>query len=172
MILDGDKDALGLYVRDIADMMGLRDWTLILAVRPESEMDECAGTCAVHYGRKMATITFAEGWEDRDPEDMRQLTAHELVHCHTEQMTTVVAHLRQFITDSKVSEFAEETYRVAMEHAVDGIARSWAESLPLPVKKKTLAIRGCPHCGGIPNIRGESMYCSDCGHAIPMEESG
>lgn len=40
MIFDGDRAELGRYIRDIADRVGLRDWTINLFLNP-IDASEC-----------------------------------------------------------------------------------------------------------------------------------
>lgn len=135
-LLHGDADRLSAYLRTIADLCGLRDWVFEVFVLPGRDLAEHAGTCAVFYGRQRARIEIAEDWPHWTPRGLRQTVVHELIHCHIQQITTVFDHVRSQLAD-QVSTMSEMTYRVAMEHAVDGIATAWAETLPLPVKEKT-----------------------------------
>lgn len=133
MLLNGDQHELGQYVRDVADEMNLRDWTLEVHVRPQDELDEYQASCAVVHLRSYAIISFLDEWPTWTPGRLRQVTCHELLHCHTEKITTVVVHLRERMSVA-ASQLAERTYRAALEYAVDDIATAWAETLPLPVK--------------------------------------
>ncbi len=132
-LLNGDVHELWVYVRHMADLCGLRDWTVQTLVKSPEDMDELAGSCMVWYLRKSAQISLERGWEEWTPERLREVVCHELLHCHIEQITTHVRHLRGRLS-TEAAELANETYSGAMEHAVDGIATAWAVSLPLPVK--------------------------------------
>lgn len=134
MILDGDRDRIGPYIRELADLMGLTDWTFGLS--PDQPGNENHGAeINVVYGRKFAEIAFRHDWCHGRPKDFRSLCVHELLHCHVNHVrwplnnvaeivgTAVYAPLYNGVTD-------------AIEYAVDGIAMAWAETLPLPGKHK------------------------------------
>lgn len=136
-VLKGDRDELGKYVRDMADEMGLRDWTIVLS-HAEPDDDDHGAECDVTYGRKLATITFRDDWVQWDAERIRQLVAHELLHVHTWPMEQRLCDLKDLIGESAYT-VASLAFRDALEHAVDGIATEWAATLPLPIKAKEAA---------------------------------
>lgn len=131
-LLNGDRDALGEYVREMADLMGLRDWMMGIADDPPDN-DDANAQVDVPYGRWWASIKFNPSWPERDPEDLRRTVAHELVHCHLWSMHQRVCDLHDLL-GSTVYQVLNKAFTENLEHAVDGIAYAWAESLPLPVK--------------------------------------
>lgn len=133
-ILGGSDDRLRSYIRSMADRMGLRDWVLEIEITGD-EMEEHAGFCAVYYGRQKAHIQIADDWPGWTPEGLRQTVAHELIHCHVQRITTAFDHVNGHL-GPQAADIAGKHYRVAMEHAVDGIAAAWAKSLPLPGEAK------------------------------------
>lgn len=133
-VLNGNRKQLHKYVRHMADLIGLRDWTITMG--SESPDDPTHGAdCDVTYGQKVAKIRFREDWPTMPVEDIRWLAVHELVHVHLWPMEQRMCDLRGVIgvTAYEVTSLA---FRDALEHAVDGIARELAEHLPLPVKEK------------------------------------
>lgn len=131
-ILDGDRDALGRYVRDMADLMGLRDWTVGIASDPPED-DEANASVEVTFGRRYAMIKFSATWTERAPEEMRQTVVHELAHCHLWSMNQRICDLHNLL-GTGTYEVMEKAYRENLELAIDAIAQAWAETLPLPVK--------------------------------------
>lgn len=141
MVLNGDRDELGRYVRHVADLCGLRDWHLVIAHKPiEQSRDDTdhwdLAYCAVTYGRKKATIGFAEDWAAWSESDLRMVVTHELVHCHVEPMRWALNNVKS-VTGPGIYEVISDAFSDAMELAVDAIATAWAETLPLPEIRAT-----------------------------------
>lgn len=133
MIFDGDRGELGRYVRHLADLMGLRDWYLRLGDEaPEDE--DWDGQCHVVYGRKVATISFRGGWEAWEPERLRWVAAHELIHCHVEPTRWSINNFKHAVGGDMYN-VIYDAFTDDIEVAVDGMAQAWAEFLPLPVKE-------------------------------------
>lgn len=130
--LDGDLHRLGNYVRAMADEMGLRDWYLHIPADQPTDMTHGA-ECDVTYGQKVATITFRDDWPTWGADRLRSLVTHELIHCHTWEMEQRIADLRDTL-GGPTYELYSLGFRHAHERAVDGIARAWAETLPLPIE--------------------------------------
>lgn len=141
MIFDGDDNELGLYIREMADLMGLRDWHFYVVVGPLAT-DEPALTNSVPlaqidctYGRKHARITLVPGWENSAPEQLRMIVVHELVHAHLALMQWIVNNTRDTLGGAAFDVW-RGSYHDAEELAVDGIASAWAERMPLPIKEE------------------------------------
>lgn len=138
-LLKGDRDELGAYLGHLADLMGLRDWTIGLANDPpQSDPHDghiVEGECLVSYGRKVAMIAVPANWDDQAPDELRRVLVHELIHCHQEPVQwafNTAANRLGFEAGS----VARDAFTGAFEVAVDGIATAWARTLPLPVKEK------------------------------------
>jgi hypothetical protein len=137
MILNGDRDELGRYLRSLADEMGLRDWIVGIADVPP-DVEDCNASITIPHGRQYAMVHMAPGWEERDVDSLRQTMVHELLHCHFAPL--------QWVTDSTASTLGMAAFQIlssahntAEEVAIDTIAREWAESLPLPIKAEQAA---------------------------------
>lgn len=131
MIFDGDREQLGHYVREMADLCGLRDWTFRVD-EGEPGNEHWSGSCEVVYGRKYAIIRFAPGWADQAPEDLRNTCVHELIHCHVKPMEWTVNNTQDHLPPAMFG-MLTAGYSDSEELAVDGIATAWAERLPLPM---------------------------------------
>ena len=136
-LLKGDRGELGQYVRDIADQMGLRDWTVNM-MHGEPANVKAGADCQVVFGQKVVDIRFRHDWHEMPPEDLRWLVAHELVHCHLWTMSQRVCDLESTMGVMVWGVF-DAAFTDALEHATDGIAREWSRHLPLPVKRKKAA---------------------------------
>ena len=138
MILNGDRNELGRYVRELADVMGLRDWTITVAGDapdgdPHDAESEIGADCTVTYGRKSAIIRLADGWESWEATDVRYVVVHELVHCHTIPMQWAVNNIAAHVTPA-MFDMLTSAHTDFHELAVDGIATAWAAMLPLPIR--------------------------------------
>lgn len=131
-ILNGNRQDLGEYMRVLADLMGLRDWTV--NVLPTPCDTEYAAQVEVRYGRKFANVQFADDWANVSPESLRATCVHELLHCHLKPTEWALNNV-QFTLGSLAFGVLEGAYTDALEVAVDAIASEWAKTLPLPVKE-------------------------------------
>ncbi len=133
MILDGDQEKLGEYVREMADLCGLRDWTVQVDTTPAEDHE--AGTCRVTYGRKFGMIRMASDWSGENAESIRQTVTHELLHMHAESVFWSLNNVQDVLGSSAFT-VLEGSVRDALEVMVDSVATVLAERLPLPVKGK------------------------------------
>lgn len=131
MIFDGDKSRIGPYLRELADLMGLRDWTITFNEDAPAEED-AGGRVEIVYGRKYASIQIHAAWTTDTPETLRYYCVHELVHAHLEPMRWALNSV-QTLLGSMAFEVLEGAHTDALEVAIDGIAREWATHLPLPI---------------------------------------
>jgi hypothetical protein len=133
-LLRGSSKELEFYVREIADLMGLRDWTVHL--RPGDPEEENHKACAqVTFGRRYVNLWFRRGWWTWSPAELRSAVVHELLHAHLNPVghSTInnVAHL----IGHKPYLVAWEAMTLQLELATDAIAEAWAVTLPLPIKE-------------------------------------
>ena len=134
-----DDEKLGDYVRQCADLMGLRDWTIFTSSDPAEEPDDgfddarCA-TFAGTFGRKGAAVWVNhEWWAGATRDQRRQTIAHELVHAHLHiARSTVATILGGLCTTKKQQETLQALYDQQEEYAVDALADVAAKTLPLP----------------------------------------
>lgn len=120
------------YVDELRQLMELRDWEVRLEREPTNR-DEAFANVECLYGRKLAALKLSEDWEEHPPEAQRWAIAHELIHCH-------LTHAADLVNDGLLAnELGDTSYHLfkraflrAFEYGVDGIAKAWADSLPLP----------------------------------------
>lgn len=142
------RKAINVYIRTMAEEMGLRDWTFYVQFMVEEEdlreVDSHDGdtsvwgaACDPTPGRKHATIMLGREVLMRliheGPHEFRTTVCHELLHCHFASLWEI---LRKDLYDAGV--MSQQTYNMFisnaeryMEFAIDGTAESWATSLPL-----------------------------------------
>lgn len=132
---------LAAYVRQVGDLMGLRDWHFRTTVtddlheggmeNPDKDTFMAMASVLPVPGQHKAQIRFSSLFrEDNDAETQREIVVHELVHCH-------LADMREFVRTGTLHHLAQATYDalsfgfdLAWEHTVDDISRAWAENLP------------------------------------------
>lgn len=68
-----NDDSLDLYIRDLADRVGLRDWKIML--EDKAPDDGNLGECFCAYGQRVATIRLAE---HETIEKLQHTIVHEL----------------------------------------------------------------------------------------------
>lgn len=126
---DRQWKSLGRYVRNVGNMLGLRDWTFLIDHQPET--GEALASITPTYGRKLASIQFCANWPNLEPETQRHAVVHELIHVHLAGARGYVYHaLPSLLGEAAWSAF-ESAYRQQDELAVDGIADSIAAGFPL-----------------------------------------
>ena len=134
MIFGGDRDLAGLYMRELANCVGLRDWHLTFALTTPQEdghADGVGGTCDVGPMQKRATIRLRADWPEWDDDKLRHIMVHELLHAHFDPVRTPLANIEQLIGGLVFSTVWDAT-TTAMEWCLDAIATEWAELLPSP----------------------------------------
>lgn len=121
--------ALEPWMGKIASLMGLSHWSIFRSPeRPDGE-NTIASVQPV-YGRYYAVLRLSDGFLDREsPSDQRNTIVHECLHIHLAQL--------QRIAEENIPESVFPQFRLALEYAVDGMAKAWSEHMPLPPQSKT-----------------------------------
>lgn len=132
-ILDGDRDKLRVYIRQLADAMGLRDWVITVGDEPMPDSATVDADIFCAYGQRWARVRLATGWETWPPEKLRATVVHECIHPHLNSITSTVDNVQSLIGEA-VYRPLHNTLVDIIEYATDGIAVAWAEFLPLPVE--------------------------------------
>lgn len=126
-MLDPRKEVFNPYLRAIADLMGLRDWTVGIDHDPPDSDHVASIDC--RYGRKFAWVKLSEAFLDSEPDRQRQTIVHELTHCHFEPMRRLLLGL--------VEDNIWNAIDLPFEYGVDGVAEVMAARLPLPAEVKS-----------------------------------
>jgi hypothetical protein len=120
------------YIRLIANMMNLRDWTFKILYEPYSSDHHAGASVECTYGRALASLKFNADFFSYPPEQQRHIVVHELTHVIMHRMDNGYDNtLRQLIGMPALTALREE-YNTNMEYAVDAIADGWGDLLPLP----------------------------------------
>lgn len=130
-----DRRALKAYVRELADLMGLRDWDFNVVIGdPTADLPgvDCASASIECVdGRKYAVITFADWVRQGSPEDIRDTVCHELIHAHLNPACEIVRVDACDLMQQQTYETLMAGFRRNVEFAVDGMAGALAKHLPL-----------------------------------------
>ena len=132
-----DRQEVGNYVRGIADLMGLRDWEFRIDFdagdERESNIANMVELAYVEpsYGRKLAHLHLHPDLRDMDPNQIRMIVAHEMVHCHLAAVQDQCEDDLEKVLGMYADILFHKAFRRNLEYAVDGIATAWAEMLPL-----------------------------------------
>ena len=119
------------YLRDLADRMELRDWTVRFLHEPCG--DGSLAECRVVYGRKWVDVQVCSRFFDMPPDEQRQTLVHELVHCHFDAVEGVMRDARQAKAFPKrARRVVEHAQHRAVEHGVDAVAEALAPHMPMP----------------------------------------
>ena len=118
------------YIRQLADLLGLKDWRIDLDRDPVNREGPGASNYT-YYGRKAADIALGPSFPNQSPEDQRWILAHECLHCHFDRLHKGVIDYAESKGDSDDSYFAKAHLR-DFEAVVDTMAVIIAPFLPLP----------------------------------------
>lgn len=123
-----EREWLVRYIRQSADLVGLRDWTYEVSALPC--VSNRAADITLVEGRRIARLAFCAGFRELPERDQREAIAHELVHCHLHGVADVVrvdiaAAIRPTLHSVLWSSFERQ-----LEHAVDAMVPVFARAIP------------------------------------------
>jgi hypothetical protein len=131
-----DYNVLREYVRDMADALELRDWTITVTVTEPDSPGRADGkrwqaSSESIPGRKFVYLTFAPDVREWRLQSLRSTVAHELIHAH-------FAPLIEMVREDLFQHLGRPTYEVFcdgatrwLEYGVDAMADATAKHLPL-----------------------------------------
>lgn len=109
------------YIRRLADLLDLKDWLIELHDAP-ADGATMAQVNSVK-GTRNGTIWIAYNWQDWNPEKLRYVIVHELLHLHWEPAWNYVFQVS--------SESDYNSFKYIAEYAIDATARAIATHYPL-----------------------------------------
>jgi hypothetical protein len=113
-------EPLARYVRVLADLLGLRDWEIVVATDFCDEDNLAETECT--YGQRHAVLRFNKKWAEWSKEDLRSTVVHELLHVHTEPLTELLSDILQGVLSVKAASVATASMGYSLERIVDQIA--------------------------------------------------
>lgn len=121
----------GKMVRNLADAIGLRDWTFRVDYAPLENPHHAAEVTRT-YGRKCAVVTIHDVFLQASPEEQVQTIAHELIHCHLGVVQDHAALLEQSLPVETFSVW-HPLFELQLEFAVDALADVITQHLANPL---------------------------------------
>ena len=117
------------YIREIADLLGARDWDV--ALRNEPCDDDWNAQVRLIYGRKRAEVRVHRYFAEMDAERIRQTIVHEVVHFHFAATSNQAEHdLKGHLSEQARDVFFSGWLR-NLEYGIDGLAVAVAPHMPL-----------------------------------------
>ena len=123
------RAALNAYIRDLADRMELRDWSIYVKRKACRATAAAAVRCI--YGRKIFQIKLGPDFWTASPERQRHYLCHELIHVLFWGIEQAMADATAHRPKHWVGMLAT-TVRNAEEYGVDAVAAIIAPFMPLP----------------------------------------
>lgn len=126
--------AVNKYLLEIAAMLRLADWMIVVNDDPPAE-EAAAASMNSRNGQKFAGVWLSDRFIDRnDPsldDYMRSQTLiHEVLHCHFEEAWTFMEDIFDNEFSRQVERLATHTFKNMMEVGIDQLAFSLADLLP------------------------------------------
>jgi hypothetical protein len=141
MLSSMQHDILSAYVRETADMLGLKDWRIITDKEPDENPSKA--TNSPIDGRKVAHVRFPDGFAELDEFEQISTVVHELIHLHFAPCREVVRtdlFENRLVSHDAYALFCDHHLR-CLEYGVDGMAAAIAVML------KPIDWQVCPKCG-------------------------
>lgn len=118
------------YVRTIADLIGLRDWTFEL--QPEFPADDArAAWCRPIYGRRLAHIAFRANTPEDTAAEVRNTVVHELLHCHLAPVQCQIERDLEPWLGKGTDQIFFDSFKRNLEYAVDALSTAVGKHYPL-----------------------------------------
>lgn len=117
------------YIREIANLMFLRDWEIGLSETPAAEGNKAE--VRVTPNMQFATISINPDLFDETEEEIRYYITHELIHIHLAQMERSMFNFNKSMS-KEIWRSMLKSHVSAEECATDALARSLAQFMPLP----------------------------------------
>ncbi|MCA9880308.1 MAG: hypothetical protein KC442_21080 [Thermomicrobiales bacterium] len=130
---DAQHDALGRYLRSLADAMQLRDWVIELQrERPEPEGAWASVVVCRWHQTAWVRVAWPEFFDTRPPERQRVDLVHELVHVHLDRPHQLMDDLAGMFGENTATQLAKDRHQVEIEVATETLARVIAPFMPMP----------------------------------------
>jgi len=134
--VDLDDEALGYwqgYVRQLADMLGLKDWRIILL--REEDASNCIAACYPSDDNKQASIRFGATFLLETPARQRWVIVHELLHPHFHRAENLVRMASDKFEENSLMQVLPGLVKAEIELGVDGVSLAIAPLFPLPPER-------------------------------------
>lgn len=133
------------YIRQLADLLGLRDYEAGLLREPPENPDAVAFIWTIPDVFNFSVRLSERFLHLTSPEEQRQMITHELLHVH---LTAIDAHVRwgvKHLPADSLVDALPDLIRMDIERATDALSHAIARFLPLPIKYSEYAEFGDKH---------------------------
>ena len=124
------NSVLTRYVRELADLLKLKDYEIMLDFSAPADQD-CHAEIYPHDQMSYARIRLSSDFTRLPSEEIRYYIVHELVHLHfvgfPDVLESLTTHLSMAVYQSLM-----QSHEKAEERTVDNLAKILAQFLPLP----------------------------------------
>lgn len=124
------RRSLARYIRAAADVLGLKDWNIVLLDEPCDDPDHAAQVASI-YERRIAHIRVAAEFAEMASGEQRHVIAHELAHVHMDADFNYLMELLPAMVGAAAWMPIEATIRLLHEQGIDGVAIGMEARLPL-----------------------------------------
>jgi len=118
------------YVRDVADLIKLKDYEIMLDFSAPAESD-CHAEIYPHEQMSYARIRFSSDFKTLPAEDIRYYVVHEICHLHfvgfADVLESMTTHLPMAVYQSLLN-----SHEKVEERTVDNLAKVICQFMPLP----------------------------------------
>jgi hypothetical protein len=121
--------SLAKYLREMANHIGLHDWT-ITVIHEDPEHDTALASVECVYGRRIANVRVCHDFDVHPPEEQRTACLHELLHVHFWATHQTVLDMTGYL-GSEGREIARDAWRQNQEHAIDAVAEAFSDHFPV-----------------------------------------
>jgi hypothetical protein len=130
ILSEGQRKAVAAYLRQVADQLGLRDWSISVEPDHPNEADHAAAMWSDYGSRRMKVWCRAD-LIDLKPDEQRATLIHELVHAHLEGLDWYLEKTLPDLLGRPAWAGVKQAIQQHSEHAVEAIAVSIAPHFPL-----------------------------------------
>lgn len=117
------------YIRDIADVIGLKDWQFVLERKPAEDFN--IASTEIWGDSVTASVFIGPLFWKYGPRMQREVLVHELIHWHTDKLYKAAREPLRISLGHQAYDVALASLKQNHELAVDAIAAAWARFLPL-----------------------------------------
>lgn len=122
----------GTYIRQLADLLGLKDRDVVLERDPPTDVDAFAFIWCCSDAVNAHIYLSKEFLHQSAPERQRCVIAHELMHIHTTPYADQAKWMLEHLPTSDLVEALPSLVRTEVERLTDRLAYIVAPFLPLP----------------------------------------
>jgi hypothetical protein len=124
-----DWDVLGLWIREAANSLGLRDWFFVVKHSPPDNESALASVDTVK-GRSFATIRVCTDFRELTDWEQRNAIVHELLHCHFNSVHHYLFEVIPGQLGGPTSAAVMEGVMLQEEFGVDALATAICDGFP------------------------------------------